>query len=78
MSAAEPPHGANCAPSGGSAAAKPQAWGTHTSAWREWAARSRWPVPHRAQEGRWGYILAWLIGVPVPILIVIYLLRGCT
>lgn len=32
----------------------------------------------RSQEGRWGYILAWLIGVPVPILIVIYLLRGCT
>jgi hypothetical protein len=32
----------------------------------------------RMQEGRWGYILAWLIGVPVPILIVIYLLRGCT
>jgi hypothetical protein len=32
----------------------------------------------RLQQGRWGYILAWLIGVPVPILIVIYLLRGCT
>ena len=31
MSAAEPPQGANCAPSGGSAAAKPQAWGDHTS-----------------------------------------------
>jgi len=30
------------------------------------------------QEGRWGYVLAWLIGVPVPILILIYLLRGCT
>ena len=32
MSAAEPPHGANSAPSGGSAAAKPQAWRDHTSA----------------------------------------------
>ena len=32
----------------------------------------------RAQEGRWGYILAWLLGVPIPILIIIYLLRGCT
>ena len=32
MSAAEPPQGANSAPSGGSAAAKPQAWGEHTSA----------------------------------------------
>ena len=32
MSAAGPPQGANRAPSGGSAAAKPQAWGDHTSA----------------------------------------------
>jgi ABC-2 type transport system permease protein len=32
MSAAEPPQGANSAPVGGSAAAKPQAWGGHTSA----------------------------------------------
>jgi guanine deaminase len=32
MSAAEPPQGANSAPVGGSAAAKPQAWGDHASA----------------------------------------------
>ena len=38
----------------------------------------RVPAPRRMQEGRWGYILAWLVGVPVPILILIYLLRGCT
>ena len=31
MSAAEPPQGANSAPAGVSAAAKPQAWGDHTS-----------------------------------------------
>ena len=36
------------------------------------------PAVRRFQQGRWGYILAWLIGVPVPILVVIYLLRGCT
>lgn len=30
------------------------------------------------QQGRWGYILAWLLGVPIPILVIIYLLRGCT
>ena len=36
------------------------------------------PTLRHLQEGRWGYILAWLVGVPVPILIVIYLLRGCT
>jgi hypothetical protein len=31
-----------------------------------------------AQEGRAGYILLWLLGVPIPILFLIYLLRGCT
>jgi DNA polymerase-3 subunit gamma/tau len=31
MSTAEPPQGANSAPAGGSAVAKPQAWGGHTS-----------------------------------------------
>jgi hypothetical protein len=44
-----------------------------------WRRRRRAsPTLRRWQEGRWGYILAWMIGVPVPILIVIYLLRGCT
>lgn len=40
------------------------------SAWSQGARRQ--------QEGRWGYILAWLVGVPVPILILVYLLRGCS
>ena len=31
-----------------------------------------------AQEGKAGYILMWLLGVPIPILFLIYLLRGCT
>jgi hypothetical protein len=30
------------------------------------------------QEGRVGYILLWALGVPIPILFLIYLLRGCT
>ena len=30
------------------------------------------------QEGKVGWILLWLIGVPVPILLVLFLLRGCT
>jgi hypothetical protein len=29
------------------------------------------------EEGAMGYILAWLIGIPIPILLVIFLLRGC-
>ena len=31
-----------------------------------------------AQQGRVGYILLWLLGVPIPILFLIYLLRGCS
>ena len=29
------------------------------------------------QQGKLGYILAWALGVPVPILLVVYLVRGC-
>ncbi len=32
---------------------------------------------HR-QEGKLGYILLWALGVPIPVLFVIFLLRGCT
>ena len=32
----------------------------------------------QAQAGKMGYILLWLIGVPIPVLLLIYLLRGCT
>jgi len=31
----------------------------------------------RRQEGKMGYILLWLVGVPIPVLLVIFLLRGC-
>jgi hypothetical protein len=29
------------------------------------------------QEGKLGYILLWALGVPIPVLFLIYLLRGC-
>lgn len=29
------------------------------------------------QKGGIGYVLMWLLGVPIPILIIIALLRGC-
>ena len=32
----------------------------------------------RNQEGATGWILLWLIGIPIPILLVFFLLRGCT
>jgi hypothetical protein len=36
------------------------------------------PARPRHQQGRWGYVLAWLVGIPVPILVIIFLLRGCS
>jgi len=32
----------------------------------------------RLHEGRIGWILLWLLGVPLPLLLALYLLRGCT
>ena len=32
----------------------------------------------RKQEGKLGWILLWAIGVPIPVLFVLFLLRGCT
>ena len=34
--------------------------------------------PRQPQEGKIGYLFAWLLGIPIPILIIIFLLRGCT
>jgi hypothetical protein len=30
-----------------------------------------------SEQGKLGYALLWLVGVPVPILLIIFLLRGC-
>jgi len=32
----------------------------------------------RRSAGKIGYILLWLLGIPIPILLIIFLLRGCT
>ncbi len=29
------------------------------------------------ETGAIGYILAWLIGIPIPILLAVFLIRGC-
>src|SRR5690242_2799016 len=52
MSAAEPPQSANSAPSGGSAAAKPQAWGDHLANDTLLRALRREPTP---------YVPVWLM-----------------
>jgi len=36
------------------------------------------PPTHERQRGRAGWILLWLLGVPIPILLILFLLRGCT
>lgn len=35
-------------------------------------------APPSSQHGKAGYILLWLLGVPIPILLLVFLLRGCT
>jgi hypothetical protein len=32
----------------------------------------------KSEEGKIGWVLLWLLGVPIPILLVLFLLRGCT
>jgi hypothetical protein len=30
------------------------------------------------REGKVGWVLLWLLGVPIPILLLLFLIRGCT
>ena len=32
----------------------------------------------KSEEGKVGWILLWLLGIPLPILLILFLLRGCT
>lgn len=32
----------------------------------------------QSKEGKIGWALLWLMGVPIPLLLVFFLLRGCT
>ena len=32
----------------------------------------------KSRSGKAGWILLWLIGIPVPVLLGLFLLRGCT
>jgi hypothetical protein len=35
-------------------------------------------VKSEGEKGATGYILLWLLGIPIPVLFLIFLLRGCT
>lgn len=32
----------------------------------------------RSERGAIGWVLLWLIGIPIPLLLAFFLLRGCT
>lgn len=32
----------------------------------------------RDTQGKIGWVLLWLLGIPIPVLLVLYVLRGCT
>ena len=32
----------------------------------------------KSKEGKIGWVLLWLMGVPIPILLIFFLMRGCT
>lgn len=36
--------------------------------------KNRWL---RMEQGKIGYALLWLLGIPLPILLLVFLLRGC-
>jgi len=35
-------------------------------------------VPRTAREGKVGWVLLWLLGIPIPVLLLLFLIRGCT
>lgn len=30
------------------------------------------------RSGKAGWIILWLLGVPIPVLLILYMIRGCT
>jgi hypothetical protein len=36
------------------------------------------PEDNNKEKGAAGWAFLWLIGIPVPILLILFLLRGCT
>lgn len=35
-------------------------------------------IQRRLEEGKVGWLMLWLVGVPVPLLLILFLVRGCT
>lgn len=30
------------------------------------------------EQGKIGWVVLWLLGVPIPVLVILFLIRGCT
>ncbi len=35
-------------------------------------------IRRKLEDGKIGWILLWIMGIPIPILLLLFLLRGCT
>lgn len=35
-------------------------------------------IARHREEGKVGWLVLWLLGVPIPVLVILFLLRGCT
>jgi hypothetical protein len=47
----------------------------------DYGMKERQPLagtPKVLQRGRMGWILLWLLGVPIPVLLILFVVRGCT
>jgi hypothetical protein len=42
------------------------------------ARKERRSTSRTSEQGKVGWILLWLLGIPLPVLLLLYLLRGCT
>jgi len=40
--------------------------------------QNRKPVSRDRQNGKLGWVVLWLLGIPIPVLLVLFVLRGCT
>lgn len=36
------------------------------------------PLPEGQRSGKLGWVVLWLLGIPIPVLLILFLLRGCT
>jgi hypothetical protein len=36
------------------------------------------PIAQPKRTGKIGWVILWLLGVPIPILVILFLIRGCT